>query len=263
MDIPLALGLKYIKELFEAENLNINESDSNNPNENKVKAEKLTRRIEMFKEKRFFTFDENVTQINKCKQELQKLGARDWETTNDLSMIPVTQHMLSIYLKLGEIQSMVDTLDVSTIKDGSIFWSGYNEIPSESAQRAAENFMYHGDLKYTNLERTFGGRVVNGWEPLNNSQYYNDFWSLLSEKYAKSASGTVTLVLCPDTIISRGRAVWKRYELPALVKNSKVTQVVVKGLDGKTIEIWDKKTMEKENERNMEELNLQNNTAEA
>ncbi|CEP17966.1 hypothetical protein [Parasitella parasitica] len=257
MDIPLALGLNYIKKLFEAEGLNIQEPDSKNPEESVIHSEQLKKRIENFKHKQYFTFDEDANEIIKSKRELQKLQARDCDTTNDLTMIPVTQHILSIYLREGKVQSMVDMLDVSTFKDGSIFWSGYNKIPSESAQRAAENFMYHGDLKYTNLERTLGGRVVNGWEPLNNSEHYDEFWSLLSEKYAKSASGTVTLVLCPDTIISRGRAVWKRYELPALVKNTNVTQVVVRDLDGKTIETWDKEAMQMESDRNLEELKQQ------
>ncbi|KAI8644345.1 hypothetical protein BD408DRAFT_413285 [Parasitella parasitica] len=172
-------------------------------------------------------------------------------------MIPITQSILAIYLKKGEIQMMVDILDVSTFDSGSIFWSGYHENPSESAQRAAENYMYHNDLRYTNLERTAGGRTVNGWEPLNISEHYNEFWSLLSEKYASSAMGTATLVLSPDAISTRGRIVWKRYELPALVNNIKVTQVVVLDLDGNIIETWDKQAMSEENERNMEEFKQQ------
>lgn len=128
----------------------------------------------------------------------------------------------------------IERLDVSTPKDGAVLWSGNQP----AAQKFAEG------IGGTTLEATPGGRVINGWDEVNNIPWKRDaslapgsgdLWNGVSEKFARSASGEVHVVQRPDKLWDQG-TVWHNTEKPVIIKSyeaGKVTKINMHVLNGK------------------------------
>jgi hypothetical protein len=115
-----------------------------------------------------------------------------------LSKKKEAQDILSPYIPKKDTDSwdeVIKRLDVSSPKDGAVFWSG----DAMAAQRFAEK---HNGVT---LETTAGGRIIDGWDEVNKGlpwtsesgkpgPYARDLWVGVSKKYAEGTSGIVNVV---------------------------------------------------------------------
>lgn len=137
--------------------------------------------------------------------------------------------------KPGETwDGFIERLDVSTPKDGAVLWSGNQP----AAQKFAEG------IGGTTLEATPGGRVINGWDEVNNIPWdagkgqapgSGELWNGASKKFAQSASEEVNVVQRPDKLWDQG-TVWHNTEKPVVNSrflNGDVTKINMHVLDGK------------------------------
>jgi hypothetical protein len=151
--------------------------------------------------------------------------------------IDEARDILRPHVKKGDLNAVLERLDVSSPKDGTYFWSGYPDgALTKAEQIAAKN-------SGISLESTPGGTIVNNWDELNESPISNDFWSAVSKKYASGAEGKVEVIQSDNAFVGGGGKVWKETELPALVREGKVDQITLRDLDGNVREVWDKSKM--------------------
>jgi hypothetical protein len=127
----------------------------------------------------------------------------------------------------------IERLDVSTSKDGAVLWSGNQP----AAQKFAEG------IGGTTLEATPGGRVIDGWDEVNNIPWNTgkgqapgsgELWNGTSKKFAQSASGEVHVVQRPVKLWDQ-ETVWHNIEKPEIIKSmesGKVTKVNMYVLNG-------------------------------
>lgn len=139
-------------------------------------------------------------------------------------------------IPLGELsgKTILDnlhTLDVATKSNAAIFYSG------RGAREAAEkNAVASGR---TTLESTSGGRHLDELKLFENSVPDVDgdaamrIWGKVSTRYAEEASGSVTAFVSNP----RPTSVFLTQELPALLANNKVTEIVVRGGSGAEVTI--------------------------
>jgi uncharacterized Zn-binding protein involved in type VI secretion len=124
---------------------------------------------------------------------------------------------LKPYLIKGDVQGLVDQLDVTTGGRPAGFWSG--NLQAAMARAESQGVAL--------LETTPGGKVVNNWAFLNKKLPWADggeqFWSRLSQRYAEGARGEVSVWQSPDRAIGphgelnwRGGNIWQSSELPTL-----------------------------------------------
>jgi hypothetical protein len=128
---------------------------------------------------------------------------------------------------------VIDRLDVSTQKDGAVFWSG----DQATAQRYAES------IGGSTLEATPGGNVINGWDSVNDlpwgdkqgpPPWAGDLWNGVSKKFANGATGKVSVVQPTQKLWDQG-TVWHNTEKEIINKSiarGKVTSVDIFTLDG-------------------------------
>lgn len=110
---------------------------------------------------------------------------------------------------------VIKRLDVSSPKDGAVFWSGDPKL----AQRFAES------INGVTLETTTGGRIIDGWDEVNKAYawdprfgdppYGRDLWAGVSENYAKGVSGQVNAVQPPPKLWDEG-TLWHNVEKPVI-----------------------------------------------
>jgi len=123
-----------------------------------------------------------------------------------------------------------NTLDFSTTKDGAVFWSGPNmRIAQKWAQSEGK----------TTLEQTSGGRFLDSLELFEPGSGLSpteaaSVWDAASIRFAHGASGQVNVFA---TRAKRrgpfGERTWWRLEKPILNKNTAVTEIVRRRIDGK------------------------------
>jgi hypothetical protein len=133
----------------------------------------------------------------------------------------------------GTWDEVIKRLDVSSPKDGAVFWSGtaYQATISghpDAAKKFAEK------IGGVTLEMTPGGRVIDGWQDVNEKlpwstdtgppPWASDLWRGVSKKYAEAVTGDVNLVQTPDKIWDP-RTVWHTQEKPTLNYLKKMGQV--------------------------------------
>jgi hypothetical protein len=127
---------------------------------------------------------------------------------------------------------VIKRLDVSSPKDGAVFWSG----SVDAAKRFANE---RGGVT---LETTAGGRLIDKWEDLDpynwdpskgSPPYSKTLWEMASENYAKGATGHINTVQTPDRI-GATYTLWHNVEMPEILKsfsNGKVTEITMHVLD--------------------------------
>ncbi|WP_443112900.1 hypothetical protein [Herbaspirillum seropedicae] len=127
---------------------------------------------------------------------------------------------------------VVKRLDVSSPKDGAVFWSGTSGQASKLGQVDAAR-AYAEKIGGVTLETTPGGRIIDGWDDVNKAYpwnasggqpgpYASGLWGSVSEKYANGASGVVNVVQTPEKLWDAG-TVWHNSEKPLLMDLKKTT----------------------------------------
>ena len=129
---------------------------------------------------------------------------------SDAGDIQGARDILEPHVKAGDINGIIDRLDVSSPKDGAVFWSGDKAAAGEFARQRGG----------VTLETTSGGRVVDDWGTLNDNLPWDnggkDFWGGLSDKYSRGASGEVNVVQTAEKAAQGGGYTWKNVEQPIL-----------------------------------------------
>ncbi len=134
-------------------------------------------------------------------------------------------------LTYDRLTKEVSYLDVSAGTDKSVFYSG------KGAKTAAEQFAQENSLR--TLEQTNGGKWLNDINLFNNTVSEIDnakalnIWDSLSSTYANNARGVVKVIVNEP----RSDSIFLTTELPKLLKNTKVSEISVQSLKGKSISI--------------------------
>lgn len=142
-----------------------------------------------------------------------------------LSDIPVSQ------LDRSTLLAKLDTLDVSTKPNTATFYSGRGSRQAAEAHAAANGRI--------TLETTAGGkqlddmRLFDGTVKDVNGDAAMEIWGKVSTNYAEQASGRVMAFVNGP----KPGGVFLTQELPALLNNAKVTDIVVRGGSGAEIVI--------------------------
>lgn len=151
---------------------------------------------------------EAITRLSEEAETLRKQGVKD----ADNPKLAEARSILEPYVKAKNWDEVVARLNVSSPKDKATFWSG------EAAKAHAEK------KGLVILETTPGGRFIDGWvkeKKMPELEWGNggkDMWSRLSEKYAKGASGKVTVLQTAAKAAEGGGPTWKEVELPVIEK---------------------------------------------
>lgn len=121
---------------------------------------------------------------------------------------------------------VVKRLDVSSPKDGAVFWSGTADQANKTGKPDAAR-AFAEKIGGVTLETTPGGRIVDGWDEVNKGFAWNedkgpppwasDLWADLSEKYAEGTSGVINVVQTPDRLWDP-RTIWHKAEKPTLLE---------------------------------------------
>jgi hypothetical protein len=128
---------------------------------------------------------------------------------------------------------VISRLDVSSPKDGAVFWSGtaYQAKATGQADAAREFAKKIGGVT---LETTPGGRVIDGWDEVNRGYPWNkddgpgpwssDLWKGVSKKYAQGAVGDINVIQTPNKLWDP-TTVWHTQEKPALLDLQELGQI--------------------------------------
>jgi hypothetical protein len=126
------------------------------------------------------------------------------------------------------MDAMVARLDVTSDKE-KIFWSGNKELAGKTATEKGK----------TILEQTSGGKLIDGWDDLNNTFSWNpkdmephgwNFWGDVSSKYAQDAAGEID-VIQDFRKFPGGGPTWRGREWPTIVDEGRVTSINIFSMD--------------------------------
>jgi len=129
---------------------------------------------------------------------------------------------------------VIKRLDVSSPKDGAVFWSG----DVDAARKFAEG------IGGVTLETTSGGRILDGWDEVNKGMawakytgkpgpYARDLWVGVSKKYAEGVTGNVNTVQLSSKLRDTF-TVWHNAEKSIILdrlKTGEVTKLNMYSLD--------------------------------
>lgn len=128
--------------------------------------------------------------------------------------------------------SVIERLDVSSPRDGAVFWSG-------SPDKAKE---YANQIGGVTLETTPGGRIIDNWntghpwnEESGNPPWSKDLWGGISEKYADQISGKVNVVQT-DKKLWDPQTIWHNREKMLVMDKmelGEVTSIDIHVINGK------------------------------
>ena len=119
---------------------------------------------------------------------------------------------------------VIQRLDVSSPKDGAVFWSGTADQAKTMNQPDAAR-AFAESINGVTLETTSGGRIIDGWDEVNKGYawdqrygeppYGRDLWAGVSEKYAKGATGEISAVQTPGKLWDES-TLWQNAEKPIM-----------------------------------------------
>lgn len=168
---------------------------------------------------------ERITQLSKEARDAEKTGNSELAKKK----IKAAQDILRPYLPAknsnGSWDEVVKRLDVSSPKDGAVFWSGTAYQAKIAGQPDAAR-VFAEKIGGVTLETTPGGRIIDGWDEVNNGYPWNaehgqppwasQLWEEVSEKYAKATSGVVNLIQTPNKLWDP-TTIWHTKEKPMLL----------------------------------------------
>lgn len=133
----------------------------------------------------------------------------------------------------GNWDEVVKRLDVSSPKDGAVFWSG-TAYQAELTGHPDAARAFANKIGGVTLETTSGGRVIDRWDELNKYPWNGDkggqppwsadLWKSVSRKYAEGASGTVNVVQTPAKLWDP-ITIWHTQEKPLLLDLQEMGQI--------------------------------------
>ncbi|MEW6761868.1 MAG: hypothetical protein AB1437_13690 [Pseudomonadota bacterium] len=119
---------------------------------------------------------------------------------------------------------VIKRLDVSSPKDGAVFWSG----DDKAAQKYAES------IGGVTLETTPGGRIIDGWKEINvdypwdkskgTPPFARDLWAGVSKKYAEGVTGHVNAVQTLEKL-DAPYTLWHNVEKPIYLDKYRAGEV--------------------------------------
>jgi hypothetical protein len=130
--------------------------------------------------------------------------------------------------KKAAMDAILGRLDVSSEKE-KMFWSGNKELAGKIATEKGK----------TILEQTAGGKVIDGWDDLNNTFSWNkddmpphgwDLWGDVSSKYSKDAVGEID-VIQDFNKFPGGGPTWRGREWPTIVDEGRVKSINIFSMD--------------------------------
>ncbi len=138
------------------------------------------------------------------------------------------REILKPHVDNGDIPGIAGRVEVEGApKDKGGLWSGDKEGAKAAAARDGKVL----------LETTKGGRVIDNWDYLNEKLPWENggeqLWGSVSEKYAGTLKGEVTVYQTPKAATEGGGYIFKKYEKPILKDNEEigvVTDIVYKEL---------------------------------
>jgi hypothetical protein len=157
---------------------------------------------------------ERITQLSKEAREAERNGDKALAAAK----IEEARSVLRPHLPKGPDgtwDEVIKRLDVSSPKDGAVFWSG----DPLAAQKFAEG------INGVTLETTSGGRIIDGWDEVNKAYAWNapgtppyarDLWKGVSKKYAEGAIGNISTVQSPQKLWDTG-TLWHNVEKPVIM----------------------------------------------
>jgi hypothetical protein len=134
----------------------------------------------------------------------------------------------TIEQKRAAMNSIVERLDVTSDKE-KMFWSGNKELAKKIATKKGK----------TILEQTPGGRVIDGWEDLNNTfswdpkdigPYGWDLWGDVSANYSRDAVGEIDIIQ-DFAKFPKGGPTWREREWATIVQEGRVSSMNIFGMD--------------------------------
>lgn len=120
--------------------------------------------------------------------------------------------------------ALVSRLDLSSPRDGAVFWSGDKGNAIDLAT----------DRKGISLESTSGGCLIDDWQiegvPWSEKEgegppFMKDLWQLMSATYAMQAEGEIAIVQTPERHAQGGGEMWKLVEYKILLTKAKQRQI--------------------------------------
>lgn len=130
--------------------------------------------------------------------------------------------------KKAAMDAIVARLDVTSDKE-KMFWSGNKELAGKIATEKGK----------TILEQTSGGKVIDGWDDLNNTFSWNpkdmephgwNLWGDVSSKYSQDAAGEID-VIQDFKKFPGGGPTWRGREWPTIVDEGRVTSINIFSMD--------------------------------
>lgn len=128
---------------------------------------------------------------------------------------------------------VIKRLDVSSPKDGAVFWSGTSYHAKLTGQPDAAR-TFAEKIGGVTLETTPGGRIIDNWPDVNSKFAWNadsgpppwtsDLWRGVSKKYAEAVTGQVNLVQTPAKLWDP-TTIWHTQEKPTLTYLQKMGQI--------------------------------------
>jgi hypothetical protein len=174
------------------------------------------------------TEPESADQADKKKRKRTRADA-DREKINNLvkaGKIDEAREVVRPFMESGQWDEVVQRLDVSSPKDGAVFWSG----AKGEASNFAKDIKLPNGQKAVTLEDTIGGKVLDGWKDWDKKGYswdgskgeppphVKDLWETASKKYSSNARGKVYSIQRASKA-NDANTIWNRIEYPELAKN--------------------------------------------
>jgi hypothetical protein len=175
---------------------------------------------------------ERITQLSNEAREAEKKGDKALAAAK----IEEARDILEPYLpkKAGDSWApVIERLDVSSPKDGAVFWSGTSYQAKMTGQQDAAR-AFAEKIGGVTLETTPGGRIIDGWEKVNDGftwdaksgpgPWASDLWKETSKKYANAVTGDVNLIQTPNKLWDP-TTIWHTQEKPTLTYLQEIGQV--------------------------------------
>lgn len=185
---------------------------------------------------------ERITQLSREAREAEKSGNAVLANAKINEARDILRPYLPKKNSNGNWDEVVKRLDLSSPKDGAVFWSGTAHQAKMTGQQDAAR-IFAEKIGGVTLETTPGGRILDGWDEVNNEYPWNagygpppwagQLWEEASEKYAKDTSGVVNLLQTPNKLWDP-TTIWHTREKPMLLdrlEQGKISEIKMHVID--------------------------------